>query len=90
GIISVVSNLCPSLIVELAKAALQGDFKTARSLHYRLLPFFKAAFIDGNPSSIKYAMNVKCLPSGALRLPLAEVNDNAKKIIEAALKECNL
>ena len=54
------------------------------------MPFFKAAFVDGNPSSIKYAMNVKGMPAGALRLPLVEVNDDAKKVIEKALKECNL
>ena len=69
---------------------LNGDFEKAREIHYRLTPFFKAAFIDGNPTSIKSAMNVKGLPAGGLRLPLVEVNDNAKKIIENALKECDL
>ena len=53
-------------------------------------PFFKAAFVDGNPTSIKYAMNFKGLPAGAVRLPLVEVTESAKKTIEAALKECNL
>lgn len=90
GIISVVSNLAPALITELVTKALDGDFAGAREIHYRLLPFFKAAFVDGNPSSIKYAMRVKGLPSGALRLPLVEVTDGAKKIIENALAECNL
>ncbi|MBQ9630502.1 MAG: 4-hydroxy-tetrahydrodipicolinate synthase [Treponema sp.] len=90
GIISVVSNLTPALVSKMTEAALAGDFEKARVLHYRLLPFFKAAFVDGNPASIKYAMNVKGLPAGALRLPLVEVNDSAKKIIEAALKTCDL
>jgi len=90
GIISVVSNLTPALVTELAKTALSGDFENARKLHYRLLPFFKAAFVDGNPTSIKYAMNVKKMPSGPCRLPLVEVTDSAKKVIEDALKQCNL
>lgn len=90
GIISVVSNLAPELITEMTTSAINGDFKKAQDIHYRLTPFFKAAFIDGNPTSIKYAMNIKGLPAGGLRLPLVEVNDNAKKIIESALKECNL
>ncbi len=90
GVVSVVSNLCPSLVTEMVNKALEGDIAGAREIHYRLLPFFKAAFVDGNPTSIKYAMKVKGLPSGGLRLPLVEVNDNAKKVIEAALKECNL
>ena len=90
GIISVVSNLAPAAVVEMAHKALEGDFDAARKAHYKLLPFFKAAFVDGNPTSIKYAMSVKGMPSGPCRLPLAEVNDGAKKVIEDALKECGL
>lgn len=90
GVVSVVSNLAPSLITEMVTAALNGDLKKAQKIHYRLLPFFKAAFVDGNPTSIKYAMNVKGLPAGGVRLPLVEVHDKAKKVIEDALKECGL
>ena len=90
GVISVVSNLAPAEITKLTMAALNGDMDTARDLHYRLLPFFKAAFCDGNPTSIKYAMNYKGLPAGGLRLPLVEANENAKKTIQAALAECGL
>lgn len=90
GVISVVSNFTPDLITELVHAALEGDFEKARSIHYRLLPFFKAAFIDGNPSSIKYAMNLRNLPAGAVRLPLVEVHEEAKKIIKNTLTMCGL
>ena len=90
GIISVASNMIPALMHDLAQAGLDGDFKKAREIHYRLAPFFKAEFCDGNPSSIKYAMNVKGMPAGSLRLPLVEVTDDAKKIIEKAIKDCNL
>ena len=90
GVISVVSNIAPSLVTELVTKAIEGKFDEARDIHYRLLPFFKAAFVDGNPTSIKYAMNYKGLPAGGLRLPLVEVHEEAKKIIEKALKECNL
>lgn len=90
GIISVVSNLCPHRIVDLVDAGLSGDFSKARELHYGLLPMFKAAFVDGNPTSIKYAMNFKGLPAGTVRLPLVEVTDSAKKTIESAISECNI
>nr|MCR5187404.1 dihydrodipicolinate synthase family protein [Treponema sp.] len=83
-------NLIPALMHELAQAALDGDLKKAREIHYRLAPFFKAEFCDGNPTSIKYAMNYKKMPAGPCRLPLVEVTDAAKKTIEAAIKECNL
>ncbi|MCI7589237.1 MAG: 4-hydroxy-tetrahydrodipicolinate synthase [Candidatus Treponema excrementipullorum] len=90
GVISVVSNLAPAQVTEMTMAALNGDMAKARVLHYKMMPFFKAAFVDGNPASIKYAMNYKRLPAGAMRLPLVEVNDNAKKIIETALQQCGL
>ena len=90
GIISVASNMIPKLMHELAQACLDSDYAKAREIHYRLAPFFKAEFCDGNPSSIKYAMNFKGMPAGALRLPLVEVTDAAKNTIEAAIKECNL
>ena len=90
GVVSVVSNAAPAPVTEMVKAALSGDYEAARKIHYRLLPFFKAAFIDGNPTSIKYAMRVKGLPSGSVRLPLVEVHDEAKKIIKEALSACGL
>ena len=90
GNFSVVSNLTPDLVTQLAHAALDGDLKTAQALHYRLLPFFKAAFVDGNPTSIKCALGLKGIMKPCVRLPLVEVKDSAKAVIEAALKECNL
>lgn len=90
GVISVVSNLAPKIITEMVAEGLKGNFDKAREIHYRMLPFFKAAFVDGNPSSIKYAMNFKGLPAGAVRLPLVEITDEAKKVVEAAIRECNL
>lgn len=90
GIISVASNMIPALMHELAQACLDGDFKKAREIHYRLAPFFKAEFCDGNPTSIKYAMSCKKMALATVRLPLVEVTDAAKATIEAAIKECNL
>lgn len=90
GIVSVVSNLAPAEVTAMTAAALSGDMEKARALHYRLLPFFKAAFVDGNPTSIKYAMNCKGMPAGTVRLPLVEVTDTAKQVIADALRESGL
>lgn len=90
GVFSVVSNLAPELVIEMTHAAMDGNLKKAKEIHYRLLPFFKAAFVDGNPTSIKYALSVKGMMKPCVRLPLVEVTEKAKKIIEGALKECKL
>ena len=91
GVISVVANLAPELMVQMTNAALKNDIVEARKDHYRLLPFFKAAFCDGNPTSIKYALKTKgIIGTDAVRLPLVEVTEEAKKIIEKALVDCEL
>ncbi len=90
GVISVVTNLIPALMTELVHDCLKGDFTAARALHYRLQPLFRAAFCDGNPSSIKYAMNCKGLPAGTCRLPLVEARPEAQEIIKKALQECRV
>ncbi len=90
GVVSVVSNLAPKEVKAMVDSGLKGKFDEARKAHFRLLPIFKAAFVDGNPTSIKYAMNLKGLPAGGVRAPLVEVNANAKKVIKAALEACKL
>lgn len=93
GVVSVVSNFVPSFMVEMVHAALDGRLADAQRIHYRLMPFFKAAFVDGNPTSIKYAMNFRGgtgRAAGAVRLPLVEANDEAKKVIEKAIADCAL
>ena len=47
GVVSVVSNLAPDLISKMVSDVLSGNLEEARKVHYRLLPFFKAAFVDG-------------------------------------------
>ena len=90
GVVSVVSNLAPKEVKAMVDAGLKGKFDEARKMHFRLLPIFKAAFVDGNPTSIKYAMNLKGLPAGGVRAPLVEVTAAAKKVIKAALQACKL
>lgn len=86
GVVSVVSNLIPDRVVEMVDTALSGDFKLARELHYKLLPIFKAAFVESNPVPIKAAMNWAGLPAGNLRLPLCSLQTASEPILRAALK----
>jgi 4-hydroxy-tetrahydrodipicolinate synthase len=91
GVISVVANVTPKLMVKMTELVLKNDYEGARKIHYRLLPFFKAAFCDGNPTSIKYALKAKgMIDTDSVRLPLVQVTEEAKKIIEKALKDCEL
>lgn len=73
GIISVASNLIPGPLKSYVQAALAGDFETARTWHYQLLPFFKATFIETNPIPIKAAMDLCGMAAGPCRLPLCDL-----------------
>jgi 4-hydroxy-tetrahydrodipicolinate synthase len=73
GIFSVVGNLFPRAIKELVQYLQDGDFESARRLHYQLMPIFQGAFIETNPIPIKSAMNLHGLPAGGCRLPLCEM-----------------
>lgn len=81
GIISVVSNLVPELIVDLYQACEKNDWQTARKFHYELLPLFRSAFIETNPIPIKAMMRFAGLPAGPCRLPLTPLSaENERKI----------
>lgn len=90
GVISVVSNIEPARITELALAAISGDLEKARKLHYKLLPAFKAAFIETNPVPIKAAMNMKGLPAGSLRLPLCPLQKENEAPLRAAMEAAGI
>ena len=90
GVISVLSNIAPRQVTALAKAALSGDLETARDLHYKLLPAFRAAFIETNPVPIKAAMNMFGLPAGSLRLPLCKLLEENEGKLKAAFIEAGI
>jgi 4-hydroxy-tetrahydrodipicolinate synthase len=75
GVISVVSNLVPALVVELIRRIRSYDLQGAKELHYQLLPLFKGAFLETNPIPIKYAMNMLGMNVGGCRLPLCEMSE---------------
>ncbi|MDR2535256.1 MAG: 4-hydroxy-tetrahydrodipicolinate synthase [Treponema sp.] len=87
GIVSVISNLVPDKIAALTKAGLEGNFAECRRLHYELLPFIKAAFIETNPIPIKTAMTWAGLPGGPVRLPLGPLSKRSEPVLKAALEE---
>jgi 4-hydroxy-tetrahydrodipicolinate synthase len=81
GVISVVSNLMPEETGRLVHSALDGDYKTAREMHYRLMPIFKGAFIETNPIPVKAAMAMKGMCEEVYRLPMCEMQpENREKL----------
>ena len=90
GVISVVSNLVPGKVVSLVDTALKGQFYEARRIHEELSPLFKLAFIEVNPTPIKYAMDLCGMAAGPCRLPLCEMKRENQEILASKLREMGL
>lgn len=70
GVISVVSNVAPGLMVEMVDAAAAGDFGKARELDARLAPLYDACFVESNPIPAKAALSILGYCEPDMRLPL--------------------
>jgi 4-hydroxy-tetrahydrodipicolinate synthase len=90
GVISVASNIFVTQMRDLVKNALSGNFTVSRKLHFELLPFFKAAFIETNPIPIKEAMDLIGMKAGPTRLPLCEMQSHNKIILKKCLQEMGI
>ncbi|MBQ7978804.1 MAG: 4-hydroxy-tetrahydrodipicolinate synthase [Candidatus Methanomethylophilaceae archaeon] len=90
GVISVASNCCPGLLSNMVRSARNGDISTAREIHERLLPLFSALFCESNPIPVKYAMGRMGFGDGVPRLPLTELSDRGKTILNPVLDSLGL
>jgi 4-hydroxy-tetrahydrodipicolinate synthase len=86
GIISVVSNVTPRLMSQLAERAAAGDFAAARDIHFRLLPWMRAAFVESNPLAAKAALAMMGRMRNVLRLPLVPLDPKHEPVVRQALQ----
>ncbi len=75
GVVSVASNVIPREMGDMVRAALAGDFATARAMHAKWYPLFHDLFIDTNPVMVKEAMALLGRIDRVFRLPLCETTD---------------
>lgn len=87
GVVSVVSHLCGGDLQASCKAWFEGDPAEALRLFLRTLPLTRAIFSAPSPSPLKYAMERIRQPVGGVRLPLVELNESERKIVDAALSD---
>jgi 4-hydroxy-tetrahydrodipicolinate synthase len=92
GVISVGSNVVPSLFAKLCEAATAGRWDEARDLHYRQLPLCRALFSCSSPIPIKTAMAMltKCKPEIRLPLQLLEKGSEPRALLERELRNLEL
>lgn len=86
GIISVASHIEGRRMSEMISAFLGGEVLRAGKLHRDLLPIFKGLFECPqplpNPSAVKYALELKGVNVGSVRLPLISPNESEAEFIK--------
>jgi len=87
GVVSVASNLFPAEVCALVRACESGDFKSAATLHRKLLPLFKDLFIEPNPVPVKTALGWRGAMLGEVRLPLCEMTAVNQAHLRKTLQE---
>ncbi len=87
GVISVVSNLCPSAMREISDAYLAGRHNESLAAQTALLPLIEAMFTETNPAPIKCALSHLGLCREEMRLPMSEVGASSRELIYRAMQE---
>jgi len=87
GVVSVIANILPRETAEMVHAALDGDWKRARELHYKLFPLARAAFLETNPIPIKEAMAMAGMIEPEFRLPMCRMGDANRERLRAVLAQ---
>jgi 4-hydroxy-tetrahydrodipicolinate synthase len=85
GIVSVVGQAAPRLMRTLVDLARARRMEEALVAHQKLMPLFRAAFLESNPGPIKYLLAEMGLIANELRLPLVPVEPATQTaVLEAA------
>ena len=82
-----MSNIYPKFVHNLVMDYLTGNWQKACASQIYSIPLINALFSEVNPIPVKYALNKIGFNCGTPRLPLIELSDENKKIIDTLLKE---
>ena len=90
GAISVTSNIAPKLCSDFHSLCMDKNFHEASLINDKLMPLHRALFLESSPGPVKYAASKLDLCSEEVRLPVTEINNDTKKIIDNALRHASL
>ena len=90
GVVSVIANIVPRETADMVHAALDGDWKRARDLHYKLFPLARAAFLETNPIPIKEAMAMAGMIEPEFRLPMCRMGEANREKLRGILRAYGL
>jgi 4-hydroxy-tetrahydrodipicolinate synthase len=90
GLISVASNALPAEITQMVRAALTGDWETARTINRKFYRFMQALFWEPSPAPVKAVMALLGHGPDYLRLPMVPVTSATRRKLELLVGELGL
>ena len=90
GVISVLANIAPRQVHEIARKYLDGDMKESLKLQIESLGVIRGLFKEVNPIPVKTALNLMDMDKGILRLPLIEMDELNKNFLIKEMKSYGL
>lgn len=87
GVISVLSNIAPKLCVDMINAWEEGNLWHAQDLQIQSLDLIEALFSEVNPIPVKHALNHMGFDFGKPRLPLVELSNEHKSLLENCMEK---
>jgi 4-hydroxy-tetrahydrodipicolinate synthase len=86
GVISVAANAFPKALAEMARLALRGELKAAKTINDRLMAGYELLFAENNPAGVKAAMSEQQLIGNYLRLPVVPLSAGLQEKVKAYVK----
>ena len=90
GVISVVANIAPQLMVNMTHLCLDGCFEEASKLQITYMDLIDTLFLEVNPIPVKAALGLMGRDVGGLRLPLCEISASNLEKLRAAMERAGL
>jgi 4-hydroxy-tetrahydrodipicolinate synthase len=90
GLVSVASNAIPAEMSAMVRAALDGDWATARAVNRRYFRLMQAHFWEASPAPVKAVMKMLGRGEDVLRLPMVPVTEGTRRRLEGLVEEVGL
>jgi len=90
GLVSVASNVIPTQMAKMVRAALHNDWDGARKINRQYFRLMQAHFWEASPAPVKAVLQMIGRGEDVLRLPMVRVSDATRRKLEALASELGL
>jgi 4-hydroxy-tetrahydrodipicolinate synthase len=90
GLVSVASNAIPAQMAKMVRAAMDGDWPTAREINRKFFRLMQAHFSEPSPAPVKAVLALMGYGEDHLRLPMVSVSAATRRKLELMAGELGL